>query len=354
MIRILVVDDSAFMRKAIQLMLESDPEIKVVGMARDGQEGFEKVLELQPDVVTLDIEMPRTNGLECLDMIMKNKPTPVIVVSSLTTEGAQVTLEALDKGAMDFIPKTKSFVALDITKIQKDLLRKVKALAKRKPRRPFTSSALARKKPTSEGREERKGELYPLASANLKCIGIGVSTGGPPVVQAILTSLPANFPLPILVAQHMPATFTRTFAERLNGLAEIEIKEAENGERLEGGTAYIGKGGKHLLARRRGLHVYTHVTIDPAELLYHPSADVLLESISRSYGSGGLGIILTGMGHDGLEGARKLKSAGGKLLAQDEASCVIYGMPKAVVQAGLADAVLSIEGLIASLKTIQT
>ncbi len=352
MIRTLVVDDSAFMRKAIQLMLESDPEIKVVGMARDGQEGFEKVMELQPDVVTLDIEMPRTNGLECLDLIMKNRPTPVIVVSSLTTEGAQVTLEALDKGAMDFIPKTKSFVALDITKIQDELLRKVKALAKRRPRRPSLTSSFAQMKPICEG-EDRKERLYPLATANLRCIGIGVSTGGPPVVQAILTSLPADFPLPILVAQHMPETFTRTFAERLDGLAQIQIKEAEDGERLEGGIAFIGKGGKHLLVRRQGLNVYTHVTPDPVEHLYHPSADILLESVARSYGSGGLGIILTGMGHDGLEGARKLKSAGGKLLAQDEASCVIYGMPKAVVQAGLADAVLSIEGLIASLKTIQ-
>lgn len=352
MIKALVVDDSAFMRKAIQLMLDSDPEIQVVGMARDGQEGFEKVLELQPDIVTMDIEMPRTNGLEALELIMRHRPTPVIVVSSLTTEGAQVTLEALDKGAMDFIPKTKSYVALEITKIKDDLIRKVKALAKRKP---------ALRVPPSPGKTEAPAtaeagaaeQPYLLSTANLRCIGIGVSTGGPPVVQAILTSLPADFPLPILVAQHMPATFTRTFAERLDGLAQITVKEAEEGDQLEGGLALIGKGGLHLLAKRQGLHTYAHLTPDPVENLYHPSADVLLNSIARSYGSGGLGIILTGMGHDGLEGARKLKSSGGKLLAQNEASCVIYGMPKAVVEAGLADAVLSIEGLIASLKTIR-
>jgi two-component system chemotaxis response regulator CheB len=191
-------------------------------------------------------------------------------------------------------------------------------------------------------------EVYNLHNSFFNCIAIGVSTGGPPVIQRILASLPGDFPLPILIAQHMPLEFTRTFAERLNNLSALTVKEAATGEILQKGTAYIGQGGMHLVIRRDGVKVITELTIHPREHLYHPSADILFSSVVDVYGSGVLGLILTGMGKDGLIGLKKLKERGGKILAQNEETCVVYGMPKAAVDAGIADAVLSVDGIIES------
>lgn len=351
MIRALVIDDSAFMRKALQIMLESDPEIRVVGMARDGEEGFQKVLQLEPDIVTLDIEMPRTNGLECLKLIMKNRPTPVLVVSSVTTEGAAITLEALDLGAVDFIPKSQSYVALDITSIKQDLIAKVKEITRRSALRRLRTKTL---KPEPQGSEPAEiPHPYSLVGVNIGCVAIGVSTGGPPVVQRICAALSRDFPYPVFVAQHMPKEFTRQFAERLNSLSAVRVKEAENGENVERGTVYIGQGGKHLVLSRNGIRVFTHLSSEPANLLYFPSADVLFESAAKVYGGGVLALILTGMGRDGVLGLAQVKNKGGKILAQNERSCVVYGMPKAAVDAHLADAVLSIEELVLTLQNIK-
>ena len=355
MIRVLIIDDSAFMRKALSIMLESDPDIKVIGTARDGAEGFDLVKKLKPDVVTLDIEMPRTNGLQCLEMIMKEAPTPVLVVSSITTQGAEVTLEALNKGAVDFIAKTQSFVAIDITKIKVDLIIKVKAVAKRRHRFAPRGSLVSSSRPGQTSKSEIAPpplEVYSLKSARINCIAIGVSTGGPPIVQAILSALPADYPVPLLIAQHMPKEFTGSFASRLNNLSNIHVKEAETGDPVTRGNAYIGRGGMHLTVNRTGIRVNVHLTEDPKEHLYHPSADVLFESTSRVYGGPVLGVILTGMGKDGVVGLRDLKAKGGRILAQNEESCVVYGMPKAAVDEGLADATLNIESIIASLLTL--
>ncbi|MFH1852279.1 MAG: chemotaxis response regulator protein-glutamate methylesterase [Candidatus Neomarinimicrobiota bacterium] len=352
MIKIVVVDDSAFMRKALTLMLESDPEIKVVATARDGEEGFEKIKFHQPDLITLDIEMPWMNGLELLDLIRTDFPTPVLVVSSITTAGAEVTLDAMERGAVDFIPKSLSFVALDIVNIKQDLLAKVKLIARRsrfmKTRRRLSSKVGA----TTERGQEEKTSSSILQINNVQCVAIGVSTGGPPVVQKILSQLPADFPAPIVIAQHMPKEFTKSFANRLNSNSPLNVKEAETGDRIVKGNVYIGQGGQHLVIRRQGFQVVGHLTTHPEELLYHPSADVLISSVAEVYGSGGLGVILTGMGHDGLEGLRELKQRGGKILAQNEESCIVYGMPKAAVDARIADAVLPVEGIIASLNTL--
>ena len=356
MIRVLVVDDSAFMRKALSLMLERDSQIKVVGTARDGEEGFQKVLQYRPDVVTLDMEMPRTDGLTCIKMIMEKAPTPILVVSSITTKGAATTLKAMDLGAVDYIPKTQSFVAIDITKIEADLIAKVKSVASSsrimKARRPILSRVPRTGKLAAEAAPEEDSKYYNLKSAQLSCVAIGVSTGGPPVVQSLLTALPESFKYPILIAQHMPKEFTDTFARRLDSICKIHVKEAEDGEKLVAGTAYIGRGGDHLLLKRRGVHVYVTLTPEPKELLYHPSADVMFDSAVQVYGSRVLGLILTGMGKDGVLGLAKLHEKKGIILAQNEATCIVYGMPKAAVDASLTTAVLSVDGLVKSLATI--
>ncbi len=354
MINAVIIDDSAFMRKALEIMLESDPDIKVIGTARDGEEGFEKVKELRPDVVTLDIEMPRTNGLECLDMIMKEVPTPVMVVSSLSTDGAEITLDALDHGAVDFISKTQSFVAIDITKIKEDLLRKIKTVARKNSFNSQFRREIALKKRAARVNnvKTQKAETMFSIGNGIKCVTIGVSTGGPPVVQSILSALPKDFPTPIMIAQHMPKEFTNSFANRLNSLSNITVVEAKTGDKLERGVAYVGRGGKHLVIERQGVNVYTRLTNTPSDLLYFPSVDVLVSSAVDVYGSGTLGVQLTGMGKDGLLGMKELYKKGGKILTQNEETCVVYGMPKAVVDAGIATAVLSVNGITNAIKAI--
>ena len=230
------------MRKAIQIMIESDPEIRVVGMARDGQEGVDMVRNLKPDCITLDLEMPRMNGLEALDIIMRETPTPTLVVSSISTEGAEVTLEALDRGAMDYIPKTQSFVAIDIISIKEELLRKIKSIVAHAPtKRKAFMEAIQRRQNRAEALENNSDDedIIPIKPSLLnkkyQVLAIGVSTGGPPVVQHILENLPGDFPVGVMVAQHMPAVFTKPFAERLNKLSALNVKEAEHGEALEKG-----------------------------------------------------------------------------------------------------------------------
>lgn len=353
MIRALVIDDSAFMRKAIGMMLEKDPGIKVVGTARDGAEGLEKVLQIKPDVVTLDIEMPRTNGLDFLKMMMEQKPTPTLVVSSITTEGAETTLKALELGASDYISKTQSFVALDIVKIEAELLRKIKAIAIKSKKPLLGRSNLIKSKQSKAATDKDADQFLNLADEKIACVAVGVSTGGPPVIQELVTNLPENYPVPIIVAQHMPAEFTPTFAKRLNAVSSIHVKEVEDGEFLKPGTAYIGKGGMHFILSRSGVQVKATLSREPSDHLYHPSADVMFDSAVDVYGSRVLGVILTGMGKDGSSGLKNLHSRNGHVIAQNEESCVVYGMPKAVIDAGLATTVLPVNGILKSLQTIR-
>ncbi|MFO7597883.1 MAG: chemotaxis response regulator protein-glutamate methylesterase [Desulfocurvibacter africanus] len=339
MIRVVVIDDSAFMRKAISTMLAKDPEIQVVGTAHNGNEGIERIRELDPDVVTLDIEMPVMDGLTALRRIMMEMPRPVIMVSSLTTEGAEATLKAMELGAVDFISKELSKVSLDIIKIEADLQKKVKAVAKRKlrhrtPLRPMPRSAESHLR-------ERIAAIGGRPVRDI--VAIGVSTGGPPAVQKVLSSLPVDFPAAVLIAQHMPPAFTGPFAKRLDNVCAISVKEAEDGEPLKPGTVYIAPGGKHLKITQRGTKLDVVVSPDPAGALYKPSVNVLISSVAETLGRRALGVILTGMGNDGLEGIRELKARGGRVLAQNDATCVVYGMPKAIVDAGLADRILGID-----------
>ena len=340
MINVLVVDDSAFMRKAISTMLDKDPGIKVIGTARDGQEGLEMVRKLNPDVVTMDIEMPKMDGLTALRHIMMEAPRPVLMVSSLTTEGAEATLKAMELGAVDFIPKQLSKVSLDIIKIEKDLIERVKTVAARQMRhRAVSRRPVARPVPSVSQTKARKGR--PVRDV----VAIGVSTGGPPVVQKILSSLPEDFPAGILIAQHMPAAFTGPFAQRLDSVSKIKVKEAENGDVFKPGHAYVAPGGKHIVLDQKISRINIIVTDQPADALYKPSANVLISSVAEAVGRRALGVILTGMGSDGCEGIRDLKNKGGKALAQSDNTCVVYGMPKAIVDENLADEVVDLDDL---------
>jgi two-component system chemotaxis response regulator CheB len=318
-------------------MLESDPEIKVLGTAKDGLEAVEKVAQLKPDLVTMDVEMPNLDGLSALKIIMEKTPVPVIMVSSTTTEGAKNTLEALEHGAVDFIPKNLDELTVNIVRIKQSLIEKVKAVANQgtpyRPRPPSTGTAS--RVTLSSGASDRK----------IAIVAIGTSTGGPRALQDILPKLPANFPVPIVIAQHMPASFTKPFAERMDQLSQISVKEAEDREPIKPGMAYIAPGRGHMrLVRTRTGEIQIQISTTE-DYIYRPSVDYLMFSVAEIYAGRSLGVILTGMGNDGLKGLTAMKKAGSRIYAQNEKSCVVYGMPKAVVEAGLADKILTIDDI---------
>ncbi|WP_459890084.1 protein-glutamate methylesterase/protein-glutamine glutaminase [Desulfothermus okinawensis] len=318
-------------------MLEKDPMIEVVGTARNGEEALEKIKTLDPDVVTLDIEMPKMDGLTALRHIMMEFPRPVIMVSSLTQEGAEATFKALELGAVDYIPKQLSKVSLEIVKIEKELQDKVKSVAKKKGKLKVRRRKIVEKAVETS---QFKGKMQ-----KRDLVGIGVSTGGPMAVQQVLTKLPAEFPAPILIAQHMPEAFTGPFAKRLDEMCKISVKEAENGEVVKSGVAYIARGGHHLRMVQKVSRIELEVSTEPKDALYKPSVNELMYSIALGVGKRGLGVILTGMGNDGLKGIEALKDRGGRALAQSEKTCVVYGMPRAIVEANLADEVVDISDM---------
>jgi two-component system, chemotaxis family, protein-glutamate methylesterase/glutaminase len=350
-IRILVVDDSPFMRKSLQKMLEEAPDLRVVATARDGVDALEKIEEHKPDIVTLDIEMPRMDGLTCLKKIMADHPMPVLMVSSLTQEGAQATLEALSIGALDFIPKESSFASMSILQIQHDLQEKVRRLAT-SPRFHKTPSASGQPSQAPAPAIPRPSMAAPRPAApppppgsglgsspQAELLLIGSSTGGPKALQDILPTLPASLPVPCLIVQHMPSTFTRPFADRLNGLCEVHVKEAEQGEPLKAGTVYIAPGGIHMTYGARGPKGCVELSSEPVSSLHRPSVDVLFLSVSELFRGQVLAGILTGMGSDGAKGMEQLKRKGAHTLAESEESCVVYGMPRAAVERGCIDVV---------------
>jgi len=346
-INVLVVDDSAFMRKAISVMLESDPGIKVCGMARDCEQAIQMVVELKPDLITMDIEMPRMDGLTALSKIMESKPTPVIMISSLTSEGAKATMEAFDRGAIDFIPKQLSFVSLDIVKVKEELLAKIKNIYARRRTlmAQYSLGTRRRKELSASGKQRPQESIGKLARNHVNVVAVGVSTGGPPALQNIIPKLPKDFPSGILVVQHMPPMFTKSLAQRLDGLSAIRVKEAEDREPIVRGCVYIAPGDKHLKVRQWGKNAEVKLDDDPTDTLHKPSVDVLMQSVSETYGGASLGVILTGMGSDGARGITSMKKKGAKVIAQNERSCVVYGMPRAIVEAGLADKVAHIDSI---------
>jgi two-component system chemotaxis response regulator CheB len=336
MVKVLVVDDSAFIRNTLSSMIASDPEIEVIGIARDGIEAVEKVASLKPDIITLDVEMPKMDGIEALKRIMDHTPVPVLMVSSLTTEDAKVTLEALDLGAIDFIPKNLADLSVNIVKIKDVLIEKIKTIAKKKPLlTPIRTSAQPLPMPK---------QMHYKSHRKTGVIVIGSSTGGPRALQVILSALPAEFPTPILIAQHMPPNFTGPFADRLNQLSSITVKEAEEKEPLQKGTAYIAPGSGHMsIIKKRLTETLISISNGKGEYIYKPSVDALMLSAVSVFSGQVLGVILTGLGNDGESGMREIKNKGGRTIAESETSCVVYGMPRSVVQAGLADKIVHLD-----------
>ena len=344
-VKVLVVDDSGFFRRRLTEILSADSNIQVVGTAINGKEAIEQTQALKPDVITMDYEMPTMDGITAVKHIMQRCPTPVLMFSSLTHEGARVTLDALDAGAVDYLPKNFEDISRNPDRVRQMLCEKVHSIA-RTNRRSFASTArvtppqpATAPTPTPAAAPARTSTA-PARRKAYKLVAIGTSTGGPVALQRVLTQLPANFPAPIVLIQHMPAAFTKAFAERLDKLCRIRVKEAEDGDHLQPGLALLAPGGKQMMVDARG-----NVRILPGDerLNYKPCVDITFGSAAKSFGDKVLAVVLTGMGADGREGARMLKQAGSQVWAQDEASCVIYGMPMAVVKAQLADAVYSLD-----------
>jgi two-component system chemotaxis response regulator CheB len=331
--RVLIVDDSAFFRHRIEELLKQDKNLEIVGSARNGKEAIEKTLELRPDVITMDIEMPVMDGITAVREIMGQCPTPILMFSSLTTEGAQATLEALEAGAMDFLPKKIDDISADKNEAARILRARVRLIAARGLRKKHTPGA-------APGRDAGIPRTPPDVHKDYHLLAIGTSTGGPLALQEILTKLPENFPLPVILIQHMPSTFTRTFAQRLDSLCQLGVKEAEDGDVLKPGHAYLAPGGKQMLVKQSGNNVVISIVESEPGQHYKPCVDTTFRSIAETYSNDVLAMILTGMGSDGREGARALKKNGSTIWAQDEETSVIYGMPAAVVEAGLAECVL--------------
>ncbi|MCG9697131.1 chemotaxis response regulator protein-glutamate methylesterase [Shewanella sp. Isolate11] len=340
-IKVLVVDDSSFFRRRVSEIVASDADLEVIGTANNGAEAVKLAQELKPQVITMDIEMPVMDGITAVREIMAKCPTPILMFSSLTHDGARATLEALEAGALDFLPKRFEDIATNKDAAILLLQQRVKALGRRR----LFRAAIPRVKPTtttpvkaaaSPERTTASSSVPKRASGKrYKLLLIGTSTGGPVALQRILTKIPADYPHPIVLIQHMPAAFTPAFATRLNGLCAIEVKEAQNGESLRAGCAYLAPGGMQMMLERGGTHGRIKVLAGNADMNYKPCVDITFASASKLVGGDALAVVLTGMGADGREGARMLKAAGATIWAQDEASCVVYGMPQAVANAGL-------------------
>lgn len=342
--RVLIVDDSSFMRMAIRGILTKEPSIEVIGTANDGVEGVEKAIALKPDLITMDVEMPRMDGISALKQIMAKAPTKVLMVSTLTNEGAKATFEALDAGALDYIPKnvTDSSEAQNI--FREELLKKVREATRSHIIRPSSGIAMPPRTtgfsvPPPRSTAVKTSKIH---TKKITHVGIGASTGGPVALQEVISRIPMNFPYGIVVAIHMPKAFTGPYADRLNAKCSIAVKEAVDGEQVKPGTILVAPGGMHTQIVRGGggLVVKTAPTSAYPQYVYIPSVDLMISSMAEATAGSMLGVVLTGMGNDGFKGMQLLKQKGGVTLVQDEATSTIYGMPKACVDGGVADEVL--------------
>ncbi|SHK38990.1 two-component system, chemotaxis family, response regulator CheB [Marinobacter antarcticus] len=364
-VSVLVVDDSGFFRKRLTEILTASGQIRVVGVASNGREGVELAESLRPDVITMDYEMPIMDGISAVREIMKRHPVPVLMFSSLTYEGARITLDALEAGAVDFLPKNFEEIARDGSQLQKILIDRVLDVARSRPAsrtpsaprhaapppRPGAAKPSVSGRPVVSGRQAAQPaqEESPRRSTrksparHYAVVGIGTSTGGPVALQRVLTALPASFPSPIVLVQHMPASFTPAFAERLNKLCKIEVRQAEDGDILRPGLALLAPGGTQMMVENRSGQPRVRILPGDERLNYRPCVDVTFGSLARAFPGKTLGVILTGMGADGREGCRMMKQSGSQIWSQDEKSSVIYGMPMAVAKADLSDEVLSLD-----------
>ena len=363
--KLLVVDDSAFMRKLISDFFSDHRHIEVIGAARNGKDAIKKIEQLKPDVVTMDVEMPEMNGMEALKEIMQKYPLPVIMLSSTTKRGAENTLMAMEYGAVDFVAKPSGSISLDLHKIKDELVRKVEEASKvtvsklKKTFRKSTVASQAIRHPFDKEESKLRSLTKPTVNIDVpikqtewsktskKIILIGTSTGGPRALQEVITKIPANVGAPILIVQHMPAGFTKSLAARLDQLSEIHVKEAEQGDLLQKGTAYIAPGGYHLKLRKIGSSFA--VVLDdqePPRAGHRPSVDVMFEDVSQYSEFDKIAVIMTGMGYDGSKGLVSLKKTGNVMaIAESAETCIVYGMPKAAVETQLVDEVADVDDI---------
>ena len=371
-VKVLVVDDSSFFRRRVSEIINQSPALEVIATANNGLEAVEMTGKLKPDVITMDVEMPVMDGITAVKKIMATNPVPILMFSSLTHQGASATLDALEAGAADFLPKKFEDIARNKEEAIALLQQRIKAIANRRVSRLLTTKApkkatasraqirpvspalqklskskearvssalnkpLANKVESNDTPQTVTRKHFKASGKSYDILAIGTSTGGPVALQTVLSELPANFRLPIVLIQHMPGTFTKAFAARLNGICKIKVKEASDGDLLQPGCAYLAPGGKQMLIDSRSGRSKIRIHEGSEKLNYKPSVDITFASLSKSYSSKVLAIILTGMGADGRDGSRMLKEQGSVIWAQDEASCVVYGMPQAVTKAGFA------------------
>lgn len=334
-IRVLIVDDSRMIREVLTHILSEHPDIEVVGAAADAYEARDMIRDLRPDVITLDVEMPKMNGLEFLDRLMRARPTPVVMISSFTERGSEVTFRALELGAVEFVtkPRLNEETPDDYGRLIADKIRAASRARLRPPRRTPTAVAAVEKRPVPRG-----------VRTSDRIIAVGASTGGTEALREFLVGMPVDCP-GVLIVQHMPENFTRMFAERLDGLCQIAVKEAEHNDPVLPGHAYIAPGGKHLWVKRDEGQLLLKLSTEPPMNLHRPSVDFLFQSVAKYVGDDATGVIMTGMGRDGAQGMLQMKQAGAWNIAQDEASSVIFGMPKEAIDIGAVHEVAPLERL---------
>jgi two-component system, chemotaxis family, protein-glutamate methylesterase/glutaminase len=339
-LRVLIVDDSIFVRNVLNQMISSDPDLEVMGQAANGKAALEFIEKEVPDIMTLDVEMPIMNGIETIKAVLKKWKIPIIMISSLTSQGASVTLEALSLGAADFIQKPEGVIPLELDKIKDDLIKKIKVLTGRR------GAAVAARTP-SVAYDAKPAAVKPAVGAtrDFKIVTIGISTGGPKSLSKMLIDIPKDINAAYVVVQHMPKTFTGPFAKRLNDICQVRVKEAENGDVVRPGIVYIAPGDQHLLLTNKNNVVKLKTSDDSKMSGHRPSADVLFYSAAQELGRRIIGVIMTGMGSDGAKSIQKIKEFGGATIAQDEASCVVFGMPKVAIELGHVDSVVSLDDI---------
>lgn len=359
-IRTLIVDDSLLIRNVLSDLISAQPDFEVVGTAHNGNSALQKVKELNPDVITLDVEMPVMNGIECLRHIMKEKPTPVIMVSSITYEGGFKTLQALEAGAFDFIQKPRAQASSSLEKVAEDLIKKLRqAVASpfiKKFQKDTKTTFKAVPSSITPSRTSSAQNISPKLAKIVKdkdfVIAIGISTGGPPCLNKIFEAMPKNSP-PILVVQHMPENFTKAMADRIDKVSQMNVKEAEEGDIITPGTGYIAPGHSHITINKFGFKKQIHLSQKEGLVSGHrPSADVLFQNVDQVYGDKSIGVIMTGMGRDGVTHLKKMRDRGAFTIAQDQESCVVFGMPKIAIQENAADEILSLDGIVLRLRKI--
>jgi two-component system, chemotaxis family, protein-glutamate methylesterase/glutaminase len=337
-VRVLVVDDSAYVRKMMTQMLSRSPFVEVVGTARDGREALEMTAELKPDVVTCDLNMPEMDGVGYVREQMARQPVPIVIISVANPSGEQV-LAALEAGAVDFVQKPTALATDRLLEVADELVAKVKAASAAQLWRVAPAAAAA--PPAKPGAT--------INNAHADILLIGISTGGPQALKALIPRLPAQFPVPVAMVLHMPVGYTELYASKLNDLSQLRVKEAEEGDIISAGSAYLAPAGRHLSFRKSGAKVIAHLDVRPLDTPHRPAVDVLFQSAADVYGARVLGVVMTGMGADGREGAAWIKARGGQIITEAEQSCVVYGMPRSVVEAGLSDQSATLEMMFATI-----